>query len=231
MWIEPANAATERPQAVICRQLLGLLNLDVDSSDAGVAVACGAIHATFQQSAGLFDQLREPIVEDVSDSAILKNAFPELAEEMRESRPGTAEIVSCILKRCLIGILRRLLVDAGEQPAWLLALENPRFGRVLAAMLDRPAHAHTLESLADIAGMSRSVFAQQFSTAFNRTAMSFLREIRLRRAARQLQATNLSVKAIAAAAGFRSRSYFWRVFKELHGVDPAGFRTRCQANR
>src|SRR5258708_29771491 len=95
-------------------------------------------------------------------------------------------------------------------------------------MLNRPEAPHTLASLAQTAAMSRSAFAQQFTAAFGRPAIAFLREIRLRRGARQLEITDLPIKSVATAAGFRSRSYFWRAFKALYGLDPARFRAKCR---
>jgi transcriptional regulator GlxA family with amidase domain len=95
---------------------------------------------------------------------------------------------------------------------------------VIAAVSDRPEADHTLQSLADIAGMSRATFAEHFRKAFGRTPMDHLKEVRLRRAARYLAATDLPVKTVAARVGFDSRSYFSRAFKAFAGIDPAGFR-------
>jgi AraC-like DNA-binding protein len=228
IWITPVAAKNVR-QPVVCRELLGHLMSDTNCAPGGVAIVSGSIQVTFQKSAGLFDYRHEAIIEDLASSDTLRQAFVELVTEMREPRPGSSTVIECILRRCLIAILRRLWLEPGEPPHWLAALDNPRLGRVVAAMLDRPAHHHTLENLSAVAGMSRSVFAREFSSAFGRSAILFLREIRLRRAAHQLQATKHSVQSIANATGFRSRSYFSRAFKQLYGVDPATFRDRHRA--
>lgn len=222
IWIAPVAAESPR-QPVVCRELLGLFAGDTDCSPGGVAIISGSIQVTFQKSAGLFDYRREPIIEYLASSDALRQAFVELVAEMRQARPGSLTIIECILRRCLVAVLRRLWLEPGEPPHWVAALENPKLGRVVAAMLDRPAYHHTLENLSAVAGMSRSVFAREFSAAFGRPAILFLREVRLRRAAHQLQATRHSVQLIAHAAGFRSRSYFSRAFKQLYGVDPATF--------
>ena len=72
--------------------------------------------------------------------------------------------------------------------------------------------------------MSRGAFAEHFREAFGRTPIDSLREIRLRRAAQLLTATDLPVKTIASRVGFESRSYFSRAFKDFAGIDPAGYR-------
>ena len=94
-------------------------------------------------------------------------------------------------------------------------------------MLERPAEPYTLGNLARIAGMSRSAFAECFSAVLRRAPFEFLKEVRLRRAARLLETTSLSVKVIAGSVGYSSRSYFSHAFKDMYGADPAGFRTRA----
>jgi methylphosphotriester-DNA--protein-cysteine methyltransferase len=45
----------------------------------------------------------------------------------------------------------------------------------LSAILERPEQAHTLDSLAATAAMSRSAFAAEFVACFGRTPIAFLR--------------------------------------------------------
>jgi transcriptional regulator GlxA family with amidase domain len=130
-----------------------------------------------------------------------------------------------LMKQCLMALLRGQSETSGECfVPWLAALGDRSLGRALAAMLDAPEGNHTLESLGETAGMSRGVFAERFKAAFGRTAIDCLKEIRLRRAAHLLTATDLPVKTVAARVGFESRSYFSRAFKDFTGVDPAGYR-------
>ena len=72
--------------------------------------------------------------------------------------------------------------------------------------------------------MSRSAFAAHFCRMFGRSPMSLLREVRLRRASELLATTRLPVEAVARSVGFSSRSNFSRMFREMYGVDPSGFR-------
>lgn len=229
-WIEPDGAgpagtvritACEKPRQDWRRLRAG-------SGRFGVILACGAIHATYHQSTGLFNYLAEPIVEDFSTSSEIRRTFRRLLKEMADPKPGSRSVVECLLRECLVMLLRRYCASGHCRLPWLSALEDPKLGRAVAAMLERPEAHHTLESLGGVAGMSRSAFAQAFRTAFGRPAMVFLREIRLRRAACRLASTELSVKAVAGAVGIASRSYFWRAFKALYGIEPAAYRAACR---
>ena len=65
-------------------------------------------------------------------------------------------------------------------------MEDDRLGRVLDRIFEDLAGDHTVESLADVAGMSRSAFSESFTEAFGRPPMTFLHQLRMQRAANLL---------------------------------------------
>jgi AraC-like DNA-binding protein len=191
----------------------------------GLTLACGYVQARYMQVVELFDYLREPLIQSVAEDRSFREPFHHLLDELAEPKPGTRVLAEMLMKQCLMALLRGQSETSGECfVPWLAALGDRSLGRALAAMLDAPEGNHTLESLGDVAGMSRGVFAERFKAAFGRTAIDCLKEIRLRRAGHLLTATDLPVKTIAAQVGFESRSYFSRAFKDFTGVDPAGYR-------
>jgi AraC-like DNA-binding protein len=209
-----------------CEPLAGGWNLlTVGEASPGLTLACGYVHARYMEVVELFDYLREPLIESVAEDRTFRGSFHQLLEELSDPKPGTKVLAEMLMKQCLIALLRGQSETTGECfVPWLAALGDRALGRALAAMLEAPEANHTLESLGEIAGMSRGVFAERFKAAFGRTAIDCLKEIRLRRAAHLLTATDLPVKTIAARVGFESRSYFSRAFKDFTGVDPAGYR-------
>ena len=103
-------------------------------------------------------------------------------------------------------------------------MADTRLSRALHAMFEQPAVAYTVDSLALIAGMSRSAFASAFRRTFGQSPMSLVKLVRLRRAGEILITTTLPVAEVAKRVGFSSRSNFSVAFTELHGMDPSGFR-------
>ncbi len=205
--------------------------LTVGDAAPGLILACGYVRARYMQVAELFDYLREPLVENVGDDRSFRGPFHQLLEELAEPKPGAQVLAEMLMKQCLIALLRGQSETTGEcYVPWLAALGDQGLGRALATMLDTPEADHTLESLGELAGMSRGIFAERFKEAFSRTAIDCLKEIRLRRAAHLLTATDLPVKTIAFRVGFESRSYFSRAFKSFAGIDPAGFRANPVAH-
>ncbi len=91
-------------------------------------------------------------------------------------------------------------------------------------MVERPEHSFSLEDLVLISGLRRSAFVTHFHAAFGKSPIAFLRELRLRSAARLLRTTALPVKVVATRVGYSSRSHFSRAFAAFYGLDPTRFR-------
>jgi AraC-like DNA-binding protein len=197
-------------------------------SDPDILVARGRVCVTYQGSAGLFDHLREPLVESLAADDPLWRAFQDLLDEIAAQRPGYRAMAEALLRRCLVLLLRRLCDHDEHQLPWLAPLEDSRLGRAVAAMQDRPEHSFTLPGLAEVAGMSRSVFAARFADALGQSPIGFLKTLRLARATRLLLATDLPVKSVATRVGYSSRSSFTRAFVACHGVGPTAFRAAAR---
>jgi len=189
-----------------------------------VVVACGGIRATYQGSVGLFDHLPGPLVEHCGADDPIRESFEQLLDEVVAQRPGGRAMAQALLWRCLIWLLRRAFARGRYQLAWLAPLQDTRLGRAVAAMQDRPQHSFTLPELAEVAGMSRSVFAARFVDMLGQSPIEFLKALRLARAAQLLTRTELPVKGVAARSGYSSRSSFTRAFVARHGIAPAAFR-------
>ena len=198
------------------------------ASDGDILVVRGRIRATFQGSNGLFDHLREPLVECLTADDPLQLTFQELVEEIVGQRPGYRAMAEALVRRCLILLLRRLGERDEGQLRGLALLEDSRLGRAVAAMQDRPEHSFTLPALAEVAGLSRSVFAARFADALGQSPIEFLKTLRLARATRLLLATDLPVKGVAARVGYLSRSSFTRAFVVCHGIGPTAFRAAAR---
>jgi AraC-like DNA-binding protein len=194
-----------------------------DSPD--LMIACGLIKVHYGEALGLFDHLHEVLVVDLSGVPEVPRLFDDLLAEQADSGPGSKLMKACLMTQCVVYLLRQLERDGDDQLPWLAAVEHPQLGRALDAMLDHPGDHHTLDSLADVAGMSRSAFAEQFNAAFGSPPMSMLRSIRLQRAAQLLRRDQaLSIDAVSHRVGFASRSYFSAAFKKEYGVSPAEHR-------
>jgi transcriptional regulator GlxA family with amidase domain len=190
----------------------------------GVLVACGRIRASYQNVEGIFDFLHEPVVADLREDHRLRHSVESLIDELAAPQPGSRLVARALMQQCLVLLLRRQGPHQSGDVQWLAAARDERLWSAVSSMLEDPAAAHTLERLAETARMSRSTFAEHFSSVFGRGPIDVLKEMRMRQAARLLLTTDGSVKRIAAQIGYASRSYFTRAFTEAFGVSPARYR-------
>ncbi len=227
-YLEPGTALDRGGSDVgLCRTLPeGMRWLRAGVGGPNVIMACGRIQATYGAETGVFDLLREPVVEQFPDTHPVHAVFQTLLTELSEPRLGTKALAEGLMKQCLIMVLRSLAERQDPRLPWLTALADPRLDAAVQAILSHPENVQGVEGLAELAGMSRSTFCAHFRQAFGRSPHGFLSENRLRLAARYLETTELPVKAIANRAGYRSRSNFSRAFKALYGTDPNAYRQK-----
>jgi AraC family transcriptional activator of mtrCDE len=210
----------------------GLLLFDAARGKSGdLRVICGTITAALGGTFGVFDLIRHPVVDSLTDAPAIRAAYELLIAERANPDYGTRALTEALMKQCLILLIRRQL-KRGGQLAQLFALSHDtRLAAAVHDILTRPAGSHSLVELARVAGMSRSAFAKAFSETFGETPMDFVLRTRLHHAAQLLRISDLPVKAIAASAGFASRSHFSRAFKAVFGVDPSAYRAERAASR
>jgi len=206
------------PNAPICELVAGPLG------EVSLTIACGLIQATYLGGMGIFDHLSEAIVVDFGDSPRMAGIFRSLIDEYRRSGPASAAMMTALMNQCLIEVLRRASQESDGALPWLSALDDPRLARVVETILDHPERHHTLDSLADVAHMSRSTFTRHFEHRFGRTPMDYIRDVRLRRGAQLLRVGGLSIDGIANKVGFASRSHFSHSFQQQYGCSPTDFR-------
>jgi AraC-like DNA-binding protein len=84
--------------------------------------------------------------------------------------------------------------------------------------------SRTLTDLASVCTLSISRLSHLFKAKTGHTVGNFRRDCRFRAAKQMLATTDMSIKQIAYALGYRHTSSFVRAF-ELHvGVSPSGYR-------
>jgi len=187
-------------------------------------VACGIVHVRYGQALGLFDYLRDVLVVNLTASPQVRFAFDGIFAEQCQGSTGSQAMTGALMTQCLVHLFRSLPADEGTGLPWLVALADERLGRAVDAILTDMAGDHTVESLADLASMSRSAFAARFQAAFGRSPMSFAHHVRMQRAVELMETTSLSVDQVGCRVGFTSRSHFSQSFARHTGVPPAQYR-------
>jgi len=203
-----------------------LLVAPAHGARAAVQFACVMIPAQ-SLSFRLLHDLRRPLFEDLSGDPTVTAAFSQMLSELRNPQFGSRVLVEALMMQCYVHAIRNQLRQPDEQFLPMNEWRDPRIGEAMLGMIDRPGAQHSLDSLARGSGMSRTMFAQRFTRAFDRSPMEMLKEVRVNRAAELLKTTSMSIDAVAAAVGYESRSYFSRTFKKSFGMDPTAYRRQA----
>ena len=80
------------------------------------------------------------------------------------------------------------------------------------------------ETLAAVAGFSVPHFHRVFTAHVGESAISYVRRLRLERAARKLRMGAVDITEVALAAGYDSHAAFGKSFKQQFGLSPSEFR-------
>jgi AraC-like DNA-binding protein len=151
-----------------------------------------------------------------------------LTEESRGVSPGSSLMISRLIDLLVIRTLRTWVTSQGNRLGWLSGLSDERIGRALNAMHLDPTRAWTVESLAETAAMSRSIFSNRFTAAVGIPPLRYLTSWRLTIAADLLRAGKLKVTEVAHDAGYGSEAAFSRAFKAQFGYPPSNARRIAQ---
>lgn len=159
----------------------------------------------------------------------LEPALHLLFSEADRVRCGSRLLANRLFEVVLIQLLRWIIdhpAEAGITSGLMMGLSDPRLAKSLVALHRSPGENWSLERMASISGMSRSVFAAAFKTAMGTTPGSYLGDWRLTLAASMLR-SGQPVKRIAMELGFAGTASLSKVFRQRMGVSPREWLAAC----
>jgi AraC-like DNA-binding protein len=139
--------------------------------------------------------------------------------EAGDIQPGAALMVSRLIDLVVIRTLRSW-IHQGPASGWLGGLADPRIANALKAIHERPMQRWSIETLAAIAGMSRSSFCERFTALVGRSPLRYNNEWRLALARDLLAKRDARVGEIGLSIGYESEAAFSRAYKALFGHSP-----------
>lgn len=210
---EPSLLLYSRP---VPRRLLA-------DAERGATLACAHLHfeggATNPVSAALPDVICLPLQAIEGADRVLSLLF----EEALGANCGRHALVDRLFEVLLIQVLRHLMETRQVHGGMLAGMSDPKLRRALIGMHEQPQRDWSLDGLAGLAGMSRSVFAGAFRRAVGCTPGDYLRAWRVR-LAQQALLQGRPLQAIATEVGYGSEAALSRAFSSQCGVSPRAWR-------
>jgi AraC-like DNA-binding protein len=210
-----------------------LANTLIDSAPAPTAatgpsttLVCGAVDVLTPDAQPLLGLLPPLLVFGADDAVAtgLSLTLALLRHETDQARPGTQTMLTRLGDMLLVQLVRLWLAqpDAAVH-GWLPALQDPQLNAALQAMHADPAAPWTVDALATHARLSRSRFAERFTTTTGIAPLTYLTRWRLTLAAGMLRDGRL-VNQVSRAVGYTSEPAFSRAFHRHHGQPPSRLR-------
>jgi AraC-like DNA-binding protein len=146
------------------------------------------------------------------------------AKESGGGRAGGENVLARVSELMFVETIRHYLETLPPtETGWLAGLRDPMVGHALAALHREPREPWTVERLARVVGLSRSVLAERFTVMVGQPPMQYLALWRMQLASRLLL-EGRPVASVANAVGYESEAAFSRAFKKLVGRPPATWR-------
>jgi AraC-like DNA-binding protein len=164
-------------------------------------------------------------VRATASGAWIESSFRFAVSEIAAGRMGSATVIAKLSELLFVEAVSQYVAGLPpERRGWLAGLRDPQVGRALALLHAHPTKAWTAEALALEVGMSRSAFADRFTSLVGEPPMHYLTLWRMHLAAQRLRDGRGSVAQVAIAVGYESEAAFSRAFKRQFGTSPGGWR-------
>jgi AraC-like DNA-binding protein len=172
--------------------------------------------------AGFLQRLLPPVVlvRAAQDQGMLETMIQQMLGELRDRRPGADLIIEHLAQMMLVQALRLYLTHGAGGAGWLFALADRQISPALNAVHAEPGQRWTVESLANLCGMSRSSFAARFRVLVGAAPMEYLTRWRMAVAGDRLRASDEPIAVIALTLGYESEAAFSTAFKRVMGSAP-----------
>ncbi len=154
----------------------------------------------------------------------LENTLRVIGVEAGRGQMGSDLIALKLSEIIFAQALRTYLDSDGADKPVLAGFADPNIARVLGAIHKDPGFPWTLETLSDMAGMSRTSFATKFSETLSTTPLGYITFWRMQVARQMLADSNAPIIEIAERTGYHSEAAFGRVFKKQFETAPATYR-------
>ena len=189
---------------------------------------CGHFTFDHRSPARLFLNALPPVIlvrqQETALAAWLDSTVQMLADEEAAPKPGRDAILRRVAELLFVQAMRHHLNEAKLPSGILRGLADPQIARALAAIHSEPQADWGLETLASLAGLSRTVFAERFRTAVGETPAAYVTAWRLEKARSLLLDGNHTVDDVASSVGYASTPAFTRAFSSRFGEPPGAIR-------
>lgn len=163
---------------------------------------------------------------EFSSTDTIRTVITLLMQELADGAPGSNSVAERLAEVLLVQIIRAHFSQSAVPSGFFAGLTDHRLARAIQRIHAEATTDLKLDDLAQVAGMSRSSFAQTFKTVIGLSPIEYLSKWRMLLASDMLEGANRSIADVATSIGYESEISFSRAFKREFLVTPAVYRRR-----
>ena len=204
----------------------GVRHLVLPGDGAPATLLCGA----YELAGSVCDRLLAalPPVVHVRAGGRLGRVVQLLVEEVDADEPGQQTALDRLLDLLLVHVLRAHFA-LRPAPPWYAGMADPVVGPALRALHADPARAWTVQSLAEVAGLSRAAFARRFALLVGEPPLTYLTGWRMALAQDALRRDGSTMASVAREVGYGSEFALSAAFTRHVGEAPSRWRAKARA--
>nr|WP_136251211.1 AraC family transcriptional regulator [Ningiella ruwaisensis] len=149
----------------------------------------------------------------------LKKAAKWLFKEAFSDKPGRLPLIDRLCDIFIIQVLRQVLASNEMEHGMLAGLSHPQLCNVITQIHAQPEYPWSLETMSELAFMSRSKFADLFREVVGETPGEYLTNWRMTVAQNELLKGD-AVSTVAEKVGYENGSALARAFRKKTGLSP-----------
>ncbi len=204
------------------------IKTEVPDNLAETRLLCGVFTSDYDFQHPIFSTLPElmhiAFSKDKKAHAWGDHAGYAIDNAINTNSAGLEALTDRLYEVLFIQVLQNYFYQNKDDASFYSNHRSPRIDRVLKAIHTDPGADWSLDSLAELAHMSRSTFTSNFREMVGMSAMAYLTSWRMYKARSLVQTTGLPLKIIADKVGFRSQSGLNKAFKQYFNVTPKNLR-------
>ena len=185
--------------------LCGEFSFESTSGNPVMSALPDVMHVRGEESGGAYRQLAQLLVNEANQGGFGSQAVMAL----------------------FVMALRQHLATTPTRRGLFAALADSRLKKALDVIHNRPGEDWTVASLAEVACLSRTAFAERFAEVLEETPYQYLTRWRMAQALKLLRDPRLSVAHVAERLGYQTEAAFRRSFKRVHGYGPGSVRRKA----
>jgi AraC-like DNA-binding protein len=200
----------------------------IRGEDAGAELVCASIRLGADLGNPIAQSLPPVLIVPLEAAPGLQGVLDMLFDEAFHQRCGRQTALDRLSELLILQLLRHCMAAGSVDRGVLAGLGDARLAKALNAIHARPGEAWTLESLAEVSGMSRARFAEHFRQTLGVTPGDYLADWRIG-VAKTLLTQGQPVKNVALDVGYGNASALARAFAARHdGESPTAWLARRQ---